>query len=197
MLQIRQVQSQTRRKCIKFIHTKTLRSAALLQTFACSQHKKHTARTARSSQRGRLQGTIQRRYSTAILKMSKDCKPQSKPVARWRKFSGYTVLRTSAIQNRTVDPWKRARPQNTSNVSQLQCSLPVLLNWWWILLWLTVFHPLRSHLHVKFPNGITSRQLLCSAYSLPDKSWPLIGRRTRPWLDVTGMWGCTEHCTYE
>ncbi len=43
----------------------------------------------------------------------------------------------------------------------------------------------KSHLHVKFPNRVTYRQLLCSAYSLPDNSWPLIGRRARPpWLIV-------------
>jgi hypothetical protein len=51
-------------------------------------------------------------------------------LSRTKEFAkvDYTVLRTSAIQNRTVDPWKRARPQNTCNVSQLPCSLPVLKN---------------------------------------------------------------------
>ncbi len=42
--------------------------------------------------------------------------------------AGYTVLRRSDIQNRTVDPWKRAQPQNTCNVSQVAWDLPVLLN---------------------------------------------------------------------
>jgi hypothetical protein len=38
----------------------------------------------------------------------------------------------------------------------------------------------------------TSRQLLCSVYSLPDNPWPLIGRRARPWLIVTEEGGVTE-----
>jgi hypothetical protein len=80
------------------------------------------------------------------------------------------VLRTSGIQNRRVDSWNWARPQNTCNVCQVTCGFPVLLKWWWIILWLTVFNPRKSHLYGKFPNGPTSRQLLCSAYSPPDNS---------------------------
>jgi hypothetical protein len=64
----------------------------------------------------------------------------------------YTVLRTSNMQNKRVDPWKRARPQNTCNVFQLTCGFPLLLNWWWIFLWFTVFNPRKSHLYLKFPN---------------------------------------------
>ncbi len=64
-----------------------------------------------------------------------------------------TVLRTSNMQNKRVDPWKRDRHQNTCNVFQLTCGFPVLLNWWWIFLWFTVFNPGKSHLYVKFHNG--------------------------------------------
>ncbi len=58
---------------------------------------------------------------------------------------------------------------------QLACSIELMMD-------TSLVHcipPMHIAFTCKFPNGVTTRQLLCSASSLPYNSWPLIGRQTR------------------
>jgi hypothetical protein len=98
-------------------------------------------------------------------------------------FKGFTVLRGRHIQIRKVDPWKRARPQSTRNVSKRKYASCNPMIFWWIVL---LYYELAARKYQLY-EGFTfpQRHMICMwklCRRAPVSHWTASG----PWLVNVG-----------